>query len=114
MVDWGKLLKKLNISEEEAMIKIDGFLIYAQVQLAHLEDAIERKKFSRIVKFAHKIGTKAAKLELYQVSVHTEHLEILALFKRDTDYMLLLEELRETLIQVHQEVRLEQRELLTG
>ena len=113
MVEWEKVAQKLDISEEEVLIKLDAFLIYAQVQLANLEDAIERRKFSKIVKFAHKIGVKASRLELYQISVNTEHIEILALFKRDTDYMLLFEELREAISQVHEAFILRQRELLT-
>ena len=98
---WEKLASRLGISESKLHEKIDNFLIYAQVQLANLEEAIEQKKYGKIVKYAHKIGVKAAKLELEDIYIHTEHIELLATFKRDTDYMLLFEELRAAIQTLH-------------
>ncbi len=108
-----KLSKTLDMPEEKLYQKIDTFLIFAQVQLANLEDAIERKKYGKIVKYAHKIGVKASKLELEDIYIHTEHIELLATFKRDTDYMVLLEELRKAIYALYEEYKLT-RELTTG
>ncbi len=107
------LASELKISEEKLIAKLDTFFTYAQVQLANLEDAIAAKKYEKIVRFAHKIGKEAAKLNLSEVFVHTEHIEILATFKRDTDYMQLFEELQQTLLELH-ETFVEARTLLAA
>jgi hypothetical protein len=103
MEKWKKLASELNITEEKLISKLETFLVYAQVQLANLEDVIEQKQYKKIAKFAHNISVKAAKLNLDEIYVHTEHIEILAFFKRDTDYMLLFGELQEALHTLHEE-----------
>ncbi|RUM65923.1 MAG: hypothetical protein DSZ05_05210 [Sulfurospirillum sp.] len=103
MKDIEQLAHTLGLSEERLMHKLDAFLIYAQVELANLEDAIEQKKYKKIVRHAHKLSVKADKLNLDEIYIHTEHIEILAMFKRDTDYMLLFNELHEALFKLHEE-----------
>ena len=98
-----QLARELELSEERLAHKLDAFLIFAQVQLANLEDAIEKRQYKKIARYAHKISVKAAKLNLDQIYIHTAHIEILAMFKRDTDYMLLFNELQEALFQLHEE-----------
>ncbi len=103
MKDLEQLANELNLSEERLIHKIDAFLIFAQVQIANLEDAIEQKQYKKIVRYAHRLSVKADKLNLDEIYIHTEHIELLAMFKRDTDYMLLFNELQEALFQLHEE-----------
>jgi len=98
-----QLAHELGLSEERLIHRLDAFLIFAQVQLANLEDAIEQKQYKKIVRYAHKLSVKAEKLNLDDIYIHTEHIEVLAMFKRDTDYMLLFNELQEALFQLHEE-----------
>ncbi len=106
MLDIDTLTKRLKISEEKVLERFENFLEFAQVQLANLEDAIEMKNYSKMVKFCHLIGKKASRLELSYVTIHTEHIEILATFKRDTDYKILFEELRSSIQKVHESMQL--------
>lgn len=97
-----QLAHELNLSEEKLVHKLDAFLIFAQVQLANLEDAIEQLQYKKIVRYAHKLSVKAAKLNLDEIYVHTEHIEILAMFKREADYMVLFNELHKAIYQLHE------------
>ncbi len=108
MLDIDTLSKRLKISQEQALEKFEHFLEYAQIQLANLEDAIEAENYSKMIKYCHRIGKKASKLELNFVTIHTEHIEILATFKRDTDYKILFEELRASIQKVHESLQLNQ------
>ena len=102
MKDLEQLAQELDITEERLIHKLDAFFIFAQVQLANLEDAIEQKQYKKIVHHAHKLSVKAEKLNLDEIYIHTEHIEVLAMFKRDTDYMLLFNELQETISQLYE------------
>ncbi len=106
MLDIDTLAKRLKISDEKVLEKFENFLEYTQVQLANLEDAIEVKNYSKMVKYCNLIGKKASRLELNYVTIHTEHIEILATFKRDTDYKILFEELRSSIQKVHESLQL--------
>ena len=69
MKDLEQLANELNLSEERLIHKIDAFLIFAQVQIANLEDAIEQKQYKKIVRYAHRLSVKADKLKLDEIYI---------------------------------------------
>ncbi len=106
MIDIKALAIQHNISAEALLSRLQDFLIYAQVHLAELEDAIDSREFYSIVRHAHKIASRAERLGLGHITLHTEHIEILATFRRDTEYEILFEDLRQSLIQLQTQIRL--------
>lgn len=108
-----KIAHHRHISEQEALLRLDRFLIVAQVYLAELEDAIDRHHFGDIVKYAHKIACEASALELHAITAHTEHLEIIATFRRPDGYGAPFEALRDALFDLHK-ILSTQRELSAG
>ena len=94
-------------SPEEALEELEQFLISAQVYLATLEDAIEAGDCEGIRTQANKIAVEASKLGFDTITNHTEQIELLATFGRQTNYMPLFEGLRNALYTVYENFVLE-------
>ena len=76
---------------------LEDFLIYAQVTLANLDDAIYSDNMKGITKFSQELYIKADTLQINPISLIAKEIALRASLKRDANYTALFNELRESL-----------------
>ncbi len=109
-----EITRTLSLSEEEVLVHIEESLTVAQVWFAELEDATMMKDFTKMRHAAHQIAVEVQRLHLCEIMRQTEEIELLATFKRATDYRPLLEALHKNLYNLFTLFKALQQERVAG
>ncbi len=91
---------------------LEDFLIYAQVTLANLDDAICTDNMKGITKFSQELYLKADTLQVNPIALIAKEIALRASLKRDADYTALFDALRESLLVLEERFTLAE-EMLT-